>query len=334
MNCALITGGLGFIGTHIAHQLLRGKHVEKVVLLDHYGSYIRPTSEDYVDYRYLRVKGIESDIIVERGQTNYPNVLSHIIWQYQPRYIFHLAALPLASLENMNTQEAIEGSILSTAYLLEICDNLRKDIGYQLDRFIYTSSSMVYGNFAYTPADENHPQIPTNIYGTMKLAGEEVTRGLSRVYNIKSTIIRPSAVYGPTDMNRRVTQVFIEDALAGKKLIVNGEDEKLDFTFVEDTAKGFVLAGTHEGGIGETFNITSGHAHSLVEYVQILKEHFPELQYEIRPRDGSRPIRGTLSIEKAQRLLGFSPDWTLRKGIARYVEFVKTYGKQPLHHIR
>mgnify|MGYP001971164603 CR=1 FL=1 len=85
---------------------------------------------------------------------------------------------------------------------------------------------------------------PKEIYGTMKLAGEIITKGLCSFYNIPYTIIRPSAVYGPTDMNQRVTQIFLEKALKGEQLKIQGKDEKLDFTFVEDLANGCILAST------------------------------------------------------------------------------------------
>ena len=325
MSFAFVTGGLGFIGSHIARRLLAGQHVERVVLLDHYGSYVTPAREGWVDYRYLRVRDIEDQIVVERAQTNYPNLLWDLLLHYKPRYIFHLAALPLASLENLTTQEAAEGSVLSTAYLLEIASMLKKRFGYQPERFVYTSSSMVYGDFERSPADEEHPTRPQTIYGTMKLAGEEVTRGLGRVYGVPWTIVRPSAVYGPTDMNRRVTQIFVEDALAGHELTVCGADEKLDFTYVEDVAKGFVLAATRPEGAGQTFNITSGHAHTLLELCEVLREQFPALRWKVVPRDESRPRRGTLDIAKARRLLGYGPDWTLRDGMAAYVEFMRRH---------
>jgi UDP-glucose 4-epimerase len=184
---------------------------------------------------------------------------------------------------------------------------------------------MVYGDFLRSPADEQHPTRPQTIYGTMKLAGEEVTRGLGRVYGIPFTIVRPSAVYGPTDMNRRVTQVFVEDALAGRELSVRGAEEKLDFTYVEDVAKGFVLAAIRPEGAGQTFNITSGHAHSLLELCEVLREHFPDLRWRVEARDESRPRRGTLDIARARRLLGYAPDWTLREGMTAYVEFMRRH---------
>jgi len=325
MEFGLITGGLGFIGSCIARRLVKEGFVEKVVLVDHYGGYVSPVKQGYVDYRKQRIIDIEDKIVIERALTNHSITMAKLLIKYRPKYIFHLAALPLASLENMNPEEALEGTGISAGHILEACDMLKQSQGYQPERFVYASSSMVYGDFQYTPADENHPTRPKDIYGTMKLAGEVVTRGLSGVYGLRSTIIRPSAVYGPTDMNRRVSQIFVENAIIGKQLIVHGADEALDFTYVEDTAKGFVLAGTRKEAVGETFNITTGAAHTLLEFVQVLKEIFPNLDYKVVERDLAKPKRGTLSIEKARNVLGFQPDYDLLSGVRAYVEFVKAH---------
>ena len=249
-----------------------------------------------------------------------------LIRKYKPVYIFHLAALPLAQPDNIHTEEAVEGSVLSTSFLLESCHMLGEETGYRPERFVYTSSSMVYGDFEYDPADEAHPTRPKGIYGTMKLAGEHVALGLGRLYAIPCTVIRPSAVYGPTDMNRRVTQIFVENALAGEPLTIRGQDERLDFTYVEDTARGFVLAATHPAGAGEVFNITSGHAHTLVEFAEELKKHIPGLTYTIEERDSRRPKRGTLSIQKARDVLGYAPETSLADGVAKYVACVREHG--------
>ena len=81
----------------------------------------------------------------------------------------------------------------------------------------------------------------------MKLAGEIITKGMCKQYNIPYTIIRPSAAYGPTDMNQRVTQYFIEKAMAGEELTIHGKDEKLDFTYIEDLVDGCILAAKAKG---------------------------------------------------------------------------------------
>lgn len=324
---ALITGGLGLIGSVITRHLLNDHFVDEVICLDHYGRYVSSTKPDFVDYRRYRLNGIEDRVVIERAEAKYPLVLVKLLQKYRPKYIFHLAALPLAKLQNLNSEEAAEGSVQTTTNLVEACGIMAGVDGYRPDRFVYASSSMVYGDFIYDPADEEHPTNPKEIYGTMKLAGEVITRGLCDFYKIEHAIVRPSAVYGPTDMNRRVSQIFLEKAIRRKKIKVHGEDESLDFTYVDDTARGFVLAATQPGGVNQTFNITYGKAHRLLDYVKELKKFFPDLEYEVVPRDSFRPKRGTLSIDKARSLLNYEPQFSLSEGIRRQVEFVKNVTK-------
>ncbi len=329
---ALVTGGLGFIGSHIARRLLEDEVVDHVVCVDHFGRYTDSTRQDFFDYRKLRLRGIEDRVIIERGEAKRYAVLQELVDKYRPVYVFHLAALPLAKLGNLNTEEAREGTVDSTANLLEIIGRQSVKSGYEPKRFVYASSSMVYGDFVADVATEEHPTKPKEIYGTMKLAGEVVTQGLGRYYGVPYTIIRPSAVYGPTDMNRRVTQIFMEKAFEGETISVDGADEKLDFSYVKDVARGFVLAATRDGGENGVFNITHGRAHTLLDFVMALQAHFPDLKYQVRERDAFRPRRGTLSIEKATRLLGYRPEYTLQGAVDEYVSFVREH--HPLFQCR
>ena len=129
---------------------------------------------------------------------------------------------------------------------------------------------MVYGDFKKNKAYEYDNLKPIEIYGTMKLAGEIVTKGLCAFYNIPYTIIRPSAVYGPTDMNNRVTQIFINKALKGEIINIQGKNEKLDFTFAEDLASGCILASTQKKGENQIFNITYGKSETLLKFVKVV----------------------------------------------------------------
>ena len=106
---------------------------------------------------------------------------------------------------------------------------------------------------------------------------------------------------------------------------IQGKDEKLDFTYVKDIARGFYLAAVKPGGKNQTFNITYGNAQKLIDYVKILKKYFPELKYKFTARDKFRPRRGTLSIKKAKKILGFKPQFSLNKGVEEYVNFKKKY---------
>ena len=322
MKTALITGGLGFIGAHIAIDLLKNKNVKRCILLDNFGGYINPTKKNFYDFRKKRLDSIKNKVIERCDTSNFKSVFE-IIKKHQPEIIFHTAALPLAKLDNLNTDEAKIGSVDSTINLLDAITLLNKvEKKYKCKRFIYLSSSMVYGDFKTKQVDEKSPVNPKEAYGTMKLAGEIITKGISRLNNIPYTIIRPSAVYGPTDMNRRVSQIFVESAFKDKLIEIEGKNEKLDFTFIEDLAKGCVLAGTKKKGINQTFNITYGKGQTLYSYVMNLKKIFPNLKFKIKPKDITKPSRGTLSINKARKLLNFNPKYNLRVGIKKYVEYL------------
>lgn len=324
-DVAMITGGLGLIGAAIARTLIEDNRVERVVCLDHYGRYTSSSEPDFVDYRKHRLEGIRDRVDVERAEARYALTVADLLDRYRPRLLFHLASLPLAKMDNLSAEEAIDGSVRSTANLLQACAMLRQRGAAVPERFVYASSSMVYGHFQYQPADEAHPTQPIGIYGTVKLAGEVLTRGLGQQYQLACTIVRPSAVYGPTDMNRRVSQIFLDAAIAGRPLIIEGADEAIDFTYVDDVARGFVLAALAPAAAGETFNITAGRAHTLLEYANELRRHFPDLRIELRERDATRPRRGTLAIDKARRLLSYEPRVGLAEGVDRTVAFARQY---------
>ena len=212
MKYALITGGLGFIGSSLAKSLIKKKIVNKCVLLDNYGSFISPLKDNYTDYRQKRLEKSDK-FIIERGDAGNIHIALNIIQKYKPLYIYHTAALPLAKIDNLNANEASIGSVNATRNIIENLVFIQKtNKNYNCKRFIYFSSSMVYGDFKSSKVKEITQTIPKEIYGTMKLAGEVITKGLCNYYNLPYTIIRPSAVYGPNDMNQRVSQIFIEKA--------------------------------------------------------------------------------------------------------------------------
>lgn len=113
--------------------------------------------------------------------------------------------------------------------------------------------------------------------------------------------------------------------MLNQKITIAGRDEKLDFTYVKDIARGFVMAALSPNGENQVLNITNGKAHTLLEYVECLKKYFPRLTYEITERDAFRPKRGTLSIQKAKNLIGYEPEFTLDMGIEEYVNFILQY---------
>jgi len=323
MSKVLIVGGTGFIGSNIARQLLDLNH--EVVLFDAFIQYVPSRKENYGEITRKRLEGIEDKAVIARGDARNRGEIQRAIIEHKPDIIIQLASMPISTLANVYTEEAVDCCIKAAINILEVI----KDVRF-VKRFVYTSSSMVYGDFQKDVADEGHPTEPREFYGGIKLAGEHAVKSFCRRYGIDYVIIRPSAVYGPTDINKRVVQIFVENAIEGKEIVLEGADQKLDFTYVKDAAKGFVLAALSENAKNETFNITNGQARSLRELADALKKHFPELKVVEKPSDKTRPTRGTLDISKAKKLLNFEPDYPLEKGVEEYIEFVKKNNYNPI----
>ena len=186
---------------------------------------------------------------------------------------------------------------------------------------------MVYGNFINPLVTENDNTDPLNAYGSAKLCGEVLVKGFAKTFNIKSIIIRPSAVYGPTDINRRVVQNFLFCALGNQRISINDKSLVLDFTYVDDIAMGFIKCVQYFNKMKsdyEIFNITSSDPSSLYDLFLKFKFHFPKLKNPIyKKREKYVPKRGGLDISKAKKLIGFKPQYSLEKGISKYIKIEK-----------
>ena len=328
----VVTGGLGFIGSNIVKILVAKKNVNKCVIVDNYTSYINPLRWTYTDFRKSRftditnksiLKKLKQKVVFERGDCSDFKTMFNILEKYKPTIIFHTAAVPVAKIENPNVSEFRKGSIDTTINILDCIDLFKKKKKINFKRFVYISSSMIYGDFKHKVVDEHNEPKPKEIYGTMKLAGENIVKGFSRFANIPYTIIRPSAAYGPTDMNERVTQFLLIKAVNKDVLEIHGRDEKLDFTFIDDLSDGCVKAALNKKGLNQTFNITTGKGRSILSYAKILKKHFKDTKFKIMKRDSTRPKRGTLSIKKAKKLIHYKPQYDLERGTAEYIKFIK-----------
>ncbi len=217
MKTALVTGGLGFIGSNLVKILLKRKIVSRCIILDSFTGFINPLKENFSDLRKYRFQE-KKNIVIERGDAKDFRLIYKILNLYKPKLIFHTAAIPLSKIENLNANESKIGSVDTTTNILECINFFQNKKKYKINRFVYISSSMVYGDFKKNKVSETDKLSPKEIYGTMKLSGEIVTKGLCKFYNIPFTIIRPSAVYGPTDMNNRVSQIFLERAQKGQTI--------------------------------------------------------------------------------------------------------------------
>lgn len=328
MTTYLITGGEGFIGYHLCQELLKDLN-NKVVIYDALKHFMPLSTSNWCYYQNYRLKTLKNENLIRiRGELLSKNFLREILEKHKPEVIIHLAALPIAGISHTYSEEALNDIFIATVTLLDVI----KSLSYKINRFVYISSSMVYGDFK---KDENGNIIaakedvlcqPKCIYGAMKLSGEILVKTYNKRFGIPYVIVRPSAVYGPTDCNKRVTEIFVLNSLLGKDLILdNGGLHQLDFTYVKDLAQGIVLTAKSKNALGETFNLTRGEGRTIKELAELLIKLSPETgsQTIIKEVNVYRPNRGALDITKARTILGYNPKYSLEEGMKEYTEFLK-----------
>jgi nucleoside-diphosphate-sugar epimerase len=315
-----ITGGCGFVGSYLARELLKRDY--ELLLFDAFMNFIDPFTSNYQYFLKERTQDLRGKVRIERGDVRVQKRMQQILNEWKPDAVVHLAALPSAKESTLYPTEALQINVDGTLSVLEgikACGSVQ--------RFVFTSSSFVYGNFKRPIADEEHPTEPIDVYGGTKLTGEILTRAYAKQHDFEYVIVRPSAIYGFGDCNRRVTQLLIENAMHGKPLVLHdGGRSKIDFTYVTDVADGFVRALTRPEAANQIFNITRGNARSILEFTNEVRKYYPEAQIVEKPSDTSRPERGTLSIEKARKLLGYNPRVDIEEGIKEYISNLKARG--------
>jgi nucleoside-diphosphate-sugar epimerase len=333
-----LIGGAGFIGHNLALTLAGyGADVEIIdslqvnnLLAFASGTASMPHRDLYmriIQQRLdmLRTAGIPLHVQDARDYHAMSRMLDHI----QPQVIVHLAAVAHAGRSNKDPYSTFDHSLRTLENALDYARD-------KVEQFIYFSSSMAYGHFLTAQVDEEHPLNPLGIYGALKVAGEKIVVAYQQVFGLPYTIIRPSALYGPGCVSRRVVQIFLESALHDQPLRVDGDgNERLDFTYIDDLVHGVCQAMQLPAACNQIFNMTYGHSRSINDLVDSVQQHFPAIAAQYVPRDNLMPFRGTLAIDKARRLLGYVPEYPLEVGLSQYVEWYRDLvGKPgPLRHV-
>jgi nucleoside-diphosphate-sugar epimerase len=323
-----LIGGAGFIGHHLALELVhRGASVHVIDGLQ-VNNLLSLMSEG-AEHRelYTRMVNERLDLMRSAGVALHPQdardyhalsrLLAHSI---KPDVIVQLAAVAHAGRSNKDPFSTFDHSLRTLENALDVAR------GCNLERFVFLSSSMVYGNFKTATVEEDHALDPIGIYGALKLSGEKIVIAYNQVFGLPYTIIRPSALYGARCVSRRVGQVYIETALQGGTLRVDGDGaERIDFTYIEDLVAGICGAIESPAAKNETFNLTNGGARSIKELVDVIREHFPKVQIEYVQRDNLMPFRGTLSVDKAARIFGYEPKNPIEVGFPKYIEWYRQF---------
>jgi UDP-glucose 4-epimerase len=307
----LVTGGEGFIGSWIVEKLSQMGH--RVTTLDCRETYDVIDREDldrlcqWRQRNWKKVHSVSGNVIMPLDR----------VWLRKQDIVIHLASYPRAKIVNECPEMGVENIVIGTTGLLQDC------VEYGVKRFVYVSSSMIYGDFTDGANEKTSPN-PINIYGEAKLAGERLTQQFNRAFGLEYVIARPSGVYGAGDIPDRVLSKFFAAAMSNKDITVHDADNRIDFTYVEDAADGIIRCALEKKAANNIFNITAGSATSLGEAAKkIIQLTGSESQIKDTGKDKLYPDRGTLDVSQAQKVLGYQPQHSFDQGIAKYYEWLQ-----------
>lgn len=325
----VIIGGAGFIGHNMALKMkslgIEVAVVDSLGVNNYYAiereRYTNPNGEIYLNFIKQRMTRLHEAKVpfVELDARDYHG-LSEALEDQNPDAIVHLAAVAHANRSNKDPYSTFDHSLRTLENALDASRSARLNV----KRFVFFSSSMVYGTFADGTVSEDTACNPLGIYGALKFAGEKMVIAYNQVFGLPFTIIRPSALYGERCVSRRVGQALIENAMRGNTLTINGDgSDRLDFTYIQDLIDGVVKALASPNAENEVFNLTYGDARSLNQMVEIIREHFPGVEIVHNARDNLMPERGTLCVDKARSLIGYDPQYPLERGFVDYINWYK-----------
>jgi UDP-glucose 4-epimerase len=311
----LVTGGAGFIGSELTRQLC--KQGALVTIVD---NLVNGRRENIADPPGDRCRLVVADI---RDQKTISSLVDGL------DVIFHLACLGVRhSIHSPEENHAVNAT--ATLNLLWLAQAAR------VGRFIYVSSSEVYGTALTVPMTELHPTFPMTVYGASKLAGESYTRAAYHTYGYPTVVVRPFNSYGPRSHHEgdsgEVIPKFMLRGMAGRPMVIFGDGAQTrDFTHVSDTARGILLAACSEDAIGETINLGQGREISIRDLAQqvaaVLGLPEARISYD-QPRPGD-VLRLFAETTKARDLLGFAPTVDLAAGLADLRDWYVHSGQSP-----
>ncbi len=306
----LVTGGAGFIGSNLVDALVAETR-DEIVVMDDFSTGTRANLSRH-DGRG-RVVVVEGDI---RDEARVREVMRGV------DLVYHLAVQCLRV--SIGDQYLVH-TVNATGTLNLLIAAREADVS----RFVYCSSSEVYGTALRVPMDEEHPLAPTTPYGASKLAGEAYARSFHLTYGLPVVVARPFNTYGAREHFEgaygEVIPKFAVRALNGAPLVVFGDgDQTRDFTEVQDTVRGLMLAATTDAAVGDVVNIARGEEVSINVIARLVLEAVGAKgtieHAEPRPGDVRRHVADT---RKARELLGFEARTGIREGIGRYVGWLR-----------
>lgn len=312
-RCILVTGGAGFIGSHIVDELVK-QRAEKIIILDDLSSGFHEFIPQKENVEF--VKGsILDEMLVEK-------LVQHV------DYIIHEAALADVAQCIKNMQLDFEVNVKGTFILIKKC--LENDV----KRLIFASSGAVYGNSRESAENpifrESFKPSPISTYGVSKLYGEQLCAVANELYGLETVSLRYASIYGPRQIPKKgsfswVVSIFILNAMLGNPLKINGDGSQIrDFTYVEDVAKITVMALTASSASGKIINVATGKPTRIIELAEKIRKLINEVPIEFQPRPIGDPDGGYYSINLLKSIIGAVPKTPLEEGIALQYEWYRS----------
>lgn len=313
MSISLVTGVAGFIGSQLAESLLiKG---EKVIGVDEFNDYYDP------QFKRLNIKSLESN---PNFQLIEANILA-LNWSELLKdvdVIYHQAAQAgVRASWGATFHHYTERNIDATQVLLEAAKDAPN-----LKRFVYASSSSIYGNAETLPTDESICPNPVSPYGITKLAGERLCFLYHHNFGVPATALRYFTVYGPRQRPDMAFHLFFKAVLADEAISIYGDGmQTRDYTFISDCIAANLAAGSVSEAVGEVFNIGGGSRVGLADIINTMEEI---VGHPIR-RNFIEAARGdarhtSADVSKAQKLLGYAPQVSLLEGLTKEWEWVRS----------
>ncbi len=306
---ALITGGDGFIGSHLTEMLVSNGY--NVKSLSQYNS--------FNNWGWLEDVECKNDIEVLCGDVRDPHYCKYITKDVD--VIFHLAALIAIPYSYVAPDSYVDTNIKGT---LNICQAALEN---NVKRVIHTSTSEVYGTARYVPIDEEHPLQPQSPYSASKIGADAMAMSFFNAFDLPLTIARPFNTYGPRQSARAVIPTIISQIAAGKKEIKLGDvTPTRDFNFVKDTCRGFLQLSECDEAVGQVVNIGSNYEISVGDTLNIIRElmgsdvRFVTDNIRMRP-EKSEVFRLWGDNAKIRSLTGFEPEYDIRAGLKATIDW-------------
>ncbi|MCL5985032.1 MAG: GDP-mannose 4,6-dehydratase [Actinobacteria bacterium] len=306
----VVTGAAGFIGSHL---------VEKLVDLGASVScFIRYTSKNDLGNLKSLPKAKLNQLKIYRGDLKDGAALESALKNSE--IAFHLGAMVSIPYSYENPQEAITSNIIGTMNVLNA--SRRVDI----EKFVHTSTSEVYGTAQYVPIDENHPLVSQSPYSASKVGADMIAMSYYYSYDFPVSIIRPFNTYGPGQSARAVIPTIIMQAILSDVVKLGDVNTTRDFTYVEDTVNGFLKIAESAKSVGQVINVGAGNEISISNVVMLVERILnKKLQIKIeeeRIRPSKSEVRRLVSdSSKAKKLLGWKPEYTFESGLGKTIEW-------------